>query len=72
MVLVQGKLVAVLVFLADNYETPELQGKWFVEAGFGCLRGKHEIFSTLEEAEAWIRQQCGSDAQRGSGLTFLS
>ncbi len=72
MALVNGKLVAILVLLADNYETLELQGKWFVEAGFGCLNGKHEVFSSLEEAEAWIRQQCGPGLNRALGRSFLS
>jgi hypothetical protein len=72
MALVNDKLVAILVLLADDYEAPELQGKWFVEAGFGCLSGKHEIFGTLDEAEAWVRQHCEADIKRRSGRTFLS
>ncbi len=27
----------------------------YVEAGFGCLSRKHEIFVTPDEAKAWIR-----------------
>ncbi len=72
MALVNGKLVAILVLLTEDYETPELRGKWFVEAGFGCLAGKHEVFSTLHEAEAWVRQHCEADIRRRSGRTFLS
>lgn len=72
MALVNGKLVAILVLLADNHETPELQGKWFVEAVFGRLAGKREIFATLGEAEAWVHQHCEADIKRRSGRTFLS
>ena len=72
MALVNGKLVAILVLLSDDHETSELQGKWFVEAGFGCLAGKHEIFATLHEAAAWVRQHCDADMNRRSGRTFLS
>ncbi len=54
--LVDGKLIAVLVRLSDEYPQSELHGQWFVEAGFGPIFQKHEVFSTLEDAVAWIRQ----------------
>lgn len=66
MVLVNGRLVAILVHLSEQYEDPELRGRWFVEAGFGPLFGKHEIFSTPEEAEAWIRQHFGTLKDHGA------
>ena len=71
MVLVNGKLVAILVHLTGPYETPELQGKWFVEAGFGPLAEKHELFATWEEAEAWVCQGCQAVRKRGSGPPWL-
>lgn len=46
MVLVDGTLVAVLVHPTGPYDTPALRDKWFVEAGFGALSDKHELFST--------------------------
>ena len=56
LVLADGKLVAVLVRLSDEYPQPDLHGQWFVEAGFGPIFQKHEVFSTFEDAVAWIRQ----------------
>lgn len=56
LVLVDGKLVAVLVCLSDDYPQPELHGQWFVEAGFGPIFQKHEAFPTFEDAVAWVRQ----------------
>ncbi len=72
MVLVNGKLVAILVHLTGAYDNPELRNKWFVEAGFGPLSEKHELFSTWEEAEAWVRQHCEAKGRRGSGRTLQS
>lgn len=56
LVLVDGKLVAVVVRLSDEHPQPELHGQWFVEAGFGPIFQRHEVFSTFEDAVAWIRQ----------------
>jgi hypothetical protein len=56
LVLVDGKLIAVLVRLSDEYPQPELHGQWFVEVGLGPIFQRHEVFSTLEEAIVWIRQ----------------
>jgi hypothetical protein len=72
MVLVNGRLVAILVHLTGPYDTPDLQGKWFVEAGFGPLAQKHELFSTLEEAEDWVLQHYLAERKRGSGRTLQS
>ncbi len=72
MVMVNGKLVAILVHLTGPYETPELRDKWFVEAGFGPLLGKHELFSTWEEAEAWVHQHYEAERKRGSGRPLHS
>jgi len=50
LVLVDGKLAAVLVRLSD----PLLRGAWYFEAGFGFLDGRHELFASFEEAVASI------------------
>jgi hypothetical protein len=71
-VLVDGRLVAILVHLTGPYDSLELRNKWFVEAGFGPLSEKHELFSTLDEAEAWVRQHCEAKGIRGSGRTLQS
>jgi hypothetical protein len=71
MVLVNGTLVALLVHLTGPYDTPELHGKWFVEAGFGPHSDKQELFSTLEEAEDWVLQHYLAERKQGSGRTLL-
>ena len=71
-VLVNGKLVAILVCLTGPYDISGLQGKWFVEAGFGSLSEKHELFSTWDEAEAWVRCHYQAERKRGSGRTLQS
>jgi hypothetical protein len=65
MIMVNGRLVAILVHLTGPYNTPELRGKWFIEAGFGPLCGKHELFSTLEEAEHWVLQHYLAERKPG-------
>jgi hypothetical protein len=72
MVLVDGILVAILVHLTSLYNTPEMRGKWFVEVGFGPLNGKHELFSTLEEAEDWVLRHYLAERKRGSGRSLQS
>jgi hypothetical protein len=56
LVLVDGKLVAVLVRPSDVHPQAELHGQWFVAAGFGPIFEKHEVFPTLEDAVAWAHQ----------------
>jgi hypothetical protein len=72
MALVNGKLVAILVHLTGPYTNPGLHGKWFVEAGFGPLSQKHELFSTLEEAETWVLKHYLVERKQGSGRPLLS
>src|SRR3954462_5911304 len=55
-VLVDGNLAAVLVRLSDQAHDPLLRGVWFIEAGFGVLDGRHEMFASLEEAVASIER----------------
>jgi hypothetical protein len=57
LVLIDGKLAAVLVRLADASHDPLLRGAWYLEAGFGLLSGQHGLFASLEEAVASIEAQ---------------
>ena len=61
LVLANGKLAAVLVRLNDAAHDPLLRGAWFIEAGFGFLDRRHELFASLEEAAASIERALGSD-----------
>lgn len=57
LVLANGGLVAVLVRL-DDMSHAGLIGAWFLEAGFGpCAHVVAPIFSDLDMAQSWIRQQ---------------
>jgi hypothetical protein len=56
LVLVEGKLAAVLVRLSDQAHEPLLRGAWYVEAGFGFLDGRHELFASFDEAVASIER----------------
>jgi hypothetical protein len=54
LMLVDGKLAALLVRLNDEAHDPLLRGAWYIEAGFGLLDGQHQLFASLEEAAASI------------------
>ncbi len=56
LVLVNGKLVAVLVRLdAADHDRP---GAWYMEVGFGRLAGvRAPLFDTPEDATRWVRQR---------------
>lgn len=57
LVLVNGRLVAVLVHLDDTSHAG-LIGAWFLEAGFGpCAHVVAPIFGDLDDAQNWIRRQ---------------
>ncbi len=56
LVLVDGRLAAVLVRLCDQAHDPLLRGAWYVEAGLGFLHGRHELFASFEEAVASIER----------------
>jgi hypothetical protein len=62
LVLVNGKLVAVLVHVSDAHPEPDLRGRWFVEAGFGPIFEKYKVFRSFEDAWAWVRQTFDADA----------
>ena len=48
-----GRLVAVLVRLSDQHG--DQAGKWFLEAGFGCVNDPSSpVFTDLDEAQDWI------------------
>jgi hypothetical protein len=56
LVFADGRLVAVLVRLAEHHEG--LSGKWFYEHGFGPFDGPaHPVFDNLEAALDWIEQR---------------
>jgi len=60
LVLVDGRLVAVLVRLADRAHA-EHTGAWFLEAGFGpCACAQWPVFDSLEVARDWVRRQLGA------------
>jgi len=60
LVLADGRLVAVLVRLADQAHA-EQSGAWFLEAGFGpCACAQFPVFDTLEIARNWVRRQLGA------------
>ena len=56
LVLVDGRLAAVLVRLSDQGHEPLLRGAWYIEAGFGFLDGRHELFASFDEAVASIER----------------
>jgi len=55
-----GRLVAVLVRLADRAHAEHI-GAWFLEAGFGpCACAQWPVFDSLEMARDWVRRQLGA------------
>lgn len=65
LVLTKGRLVAVLVQLADQAHA-ELVGSWFLEAGFGpCGTVTAPVFKSLDEAQDWIAARLECEAANG-------
>ena len=67
LVFVAKQLVAVLVLIEGmNESEAALQGKWFLEAGFGPCQdwNRGRVFATRDEAIAWVQDQALKD---GSG-----
>ncbi len=62
-----GRLVAVLVRLADHNEVSP--GAWYLEAGFGSgLEGPaHPTFGSLDQAKKWIAGRLASRAKPVAG-----
>lgn len=58
LVLADGKLVAVLVRLADRMHG-DLVGHWHLEAGFGpCAEAPpHPVFASLDAVSAWVERR---------------
>jgi hypothetical protein len=56
LVLVAGRLAAVLSRLRDEFHEEEWRGAWFVEAAFGMPfeAGTTPVFRTLDEAAFWF------------------
>lgn len=48
LVLIDGKLVAVLVRLSDGDHDPLLRRAWYLECGFGLLEPHHDLFASLD------------------------
>lgn len=58
LVLADGRLVAVLVRLADPAHGA-LVGQWYLEAGFGpCSDAQPQpVFGSLDAAQAWVAER---------------
>ena len=54
LVLVDGKVAAILVCHSDDFEKPDLRGAWSIEAGFGPITGVQETFPSFQDAASWI------------------
>ena len=60
LVFADGFLVVVLVQLSEQHE--DEAGRWFLEAGFGCVdHSNTPTFANLEEAQAWITRQLSEE-----------
>jgi hypothetical protein len=56
-----GQLVAVLARLDGDAHDAAMKSWWNLEAGFGpCQAIGDNLFQTLKDAEAWVRQRIGS------------
>lgn len=66
LVLVDGKLAAVLARLDGDAHDPEHIGKWHLEAGFGpCTYiGPRTIFATLEDVRDWVAERLADRLSR--------
>ena len=59
LVYADGRLVAVLVRLADPVHG-DLVGGWFLEAGFGpCASAAVPVFDSLGAAQDWVGRRVG-------------
>ena len=65
LVLFDHQLVAVLARLDGDAHDPKMKSWWNLEAGFGPCEAKGDnLFKTLDEAGAWVRQRIGERASR--------
>ena len=57
--LADGRLVAVLIYLADEIYA-DLIGSWFLETGYGpCATARPPVFEDLDMAQQWVKRQFG-------------
>jgi hypothetical protein len=64
LVLVDNQLAAVIVRLDGQSHDPDQRGLWHLEAGFGkCAMPYVPLFTTPEEAGAWVKRTLMSKAQ---------
>ena len=64
LVLVDNQLVAVIVRLDGQSHHSKQRGLWHLEAGFGkCAMPYVPLFTTPEEAGAWVKRTLMSKAQ---------
>jgi hypothetical protein len=63
LVLVDGKLAAVVTRLDNDIHHPEQRGKWHLEAAFGScsLSTCGMLFQSLTDVQQWI-ERCFADA----------
>ena len=67
LVLFDGQLVGVLARLDGEAHSPAMKSWWNLEAGFGpCEAVGDNLFKTLDEAGAWVRQRIADRASRAS------
>jgi hypothetical protein len=67
LVLFDEQLVAVLARLDGDAHDPAMKSWWNLEAGFGPCDAKGDnLFKTLDEAGAWVRQRIGERTSRAS------
>ena len=67
LVLFDEQLVAVLARLDGDAHDPAMKSWWNLEAGFGpCQAIGDNLFKTLDEAGAWVRQRIADRASRAS------
>lgn len=64
LILVDGKLAAVLVRLDSEAHPPEVLGCWHLEAGFGPFdpAGQEFLFDTPDEAARWVADRIANGA----------
>ncbi len=72
LVLFDHQLVAVLARLDGDAHDAAMKSWWNLEAGFGpCEAVGNNLFKTLDEAEAWVRQRIGDHASRVSAHRLM-
>jgi len=66
LVLVDGKLTAVVALLRSDVHAPEDRGRWHVEAGFGpcAFVAGAGVFDSLDAVKAWVERSVAEDAAR--------